>query len=151
LTLAGRETEAWQLAQTIVPVDVYEWLHLFEALLRLGRLGAIDLSSLLYSPPLAHEHPWSALARRRMRADFVRITGQGPALDFSLEYRTLLDAYDRAGLPVERMLTRMSYARWLTSQQRSDEAAALQQGAVELAQRFQMRLFEEDARQGRRP
>src|SRR5262249_31030522 len=62
LCLAGRTEEALSLARTTVAIDVYEWVHIFECLLRLDRLDALDMSSLLYRPPLAEEHYWSALA-----------------------------------------------------------------------------------------
>src|SRR5581483_3735412 len=74
LCLLGRTDEAIGLARSLVPVDIYEWVHVFECLLRTGNLGAIDLASVLYCPPLAHEHHWSALARQRMRLDYLRLS-----------------------------------------------------------------------------
>jgi tetratricopeptide (TPR) repeat protein len=151
LALAGRNEEALRLAQSTVPLDVYEWVHVFEALLRLGRLDAVDLHSMLYRPPLLEEHPWSALARRRMRADYARVRGGETSLDLPREYRELIDAYDRAGLPFERVLTRLSYARWLWGtfptgpSPQLDDAETLQRGALELSRRFGMAALEIDA------
>jgi tetratricopeptide (TPR) repeat protein len=151
LALAGRNDEALRLAQSTVPLDVYEWVHIFEALLRLGRLDALDLHSMLYRPPLLEEHPWSALARRRMRADYTRIRGGETSLDLAPEYGAILAEYDRAGLPLERVLTRLSYARWLWDtfatcpSPQVDEAGTLQRGALELARRFGMAALEIDA------
>ncbi len=39
LCLAGRVDEAVKLAQSLVPVDVYEWVHVFECLLRRPAVG----------------------------------------------------------------------------------------------------------------
>jgi hypothetical protein len=145
LCLAGRDTEALRLAQAVVPVDVYEWVHVFECLLRLGRLDAIDLRSVLYRPPLSHEHRWSTLARRRMRADYLRVTGQEG--DLGGEYRAILEAYDRGGMPFERGLTRLSYARWLMARGETDEAHAVNAGTLELCRRHRMASLERDALQ----
>src|SRR5262249_36548552 len=99
LALAGRTAEAEAVALGLVPVDVYEWVHVFECLLRLGRLQAVDLRSVLYRPPHAAEHRWSALARQRMRADYLRAAGAPETADVGPEYRELIEAYDRGGLP----------------------------------------------------
>ena len=112
LCLAGRVDEAVAVARSLVPVDVYEWVHVFECLLRAGRLSALDIKSVLFRPPYAAEHRWAELARRRMRADYRRVTA-GPTPELETEYRELLEAYDRAGLPFERCLTRLSEARRL--------------------------------------
>jgi len=143
LCLAGRTNEALRLARTTVPIDVYEWVHVFECLLRLGRLDAIDLRSVLYRPPLTHEHRWSALARRRMRADHLRVTEQSG--DLGAEYREILDAYERGGMPFERVLTRLSYARWLLAAGQGDEARAVSAAALELCRRHGMAVLEVDA------
>jgi hypothetical protein len=143
LCLAGRLDEALRLARASVPIDVYEWVHIFECLLRLGRLDAIDLRSVLYRPPLGHEHRWSALSRRRMRADHLRVTGQGG--DLGGEYRDILDAYERGGMPFERVLTRLSYARWLLAAGESAEATAVSAAALELCRRHRMAILEVDA------
>jgi hypothetical protein len=149
LVLAGRMDEALALARTVVPVDVYEWVHVFECLLRLGRLDALDLRSLLFRPPLAEETRWAALARRRMRADYLRLhgpTGPEEKRDLGKEYQELVEAYDRGGLPYERALTRLGQARWLQGQ--GDSAAAWEAagGALDLARRHGMRIVEADAR-----
>jgi tetratricopeptide (TPR) repeat protein len=142
LALLGRHDEALRVALSIVPTDVYEWVHVFECLLRLGRLDAIDLGSLLYRPPLADEHRWGTLARERMRLDYLRVRGDMKELD--KPYRDLLDAYDRAGLPFERVLTRLSYGRLLYSRGTLDQAAALAIAALELCRRFGIVLLQGD-------
>lgn len=140
--LLGRREEALRLALSIVPTDVYEWVHVFECLLRLGRLDALDMRSVLYRPPFGDEHRWSQLARERMRLDHARILGE--AIDLGRGYRDLLDAYDRGGLPFERVLTRLSYARWLLAQADCAHAQAIQQSALELCKRFGMARLERD-------
>jgi hypothetical protein len=50
LCLAGRTEEALRLARSLVPVDVYEWAHVFECLLRCDALDLLDLRSVLYRP-----------------------------------------------------------------------------------------------------
>jgi tetratricopeptide (TPR) repeat protein len=161
LCLLGQAEEALKIAQTLVPVDIYEWVHVFECLLRLGKLEAIDLRSLLYRPPLAQEHRWSQLARDRMRLDYLRvrvgnrstlragsvsegIASVGEAVDLGKEYRALLEAYDRAGLPFERVLTRLSYARLLLVQKQNEQARAVNAEALRLCRRFEMAPFELD-------
>src|SRR5207248_3212454 len=52
LSLLGHADEALRAAQSLVPTDVYECGRVFECLLRLGRLDALDLRSLLYRAPL---------------------------------------------------------------------------------------------------
>src|SRR4029077_17650522 len=119
-----------------------EWVHGFECLLRLGKLGLLDLGSLLYRPPFAAEHRWAALARRRMRADYLR--GTGTESDLGPEYRDILEAYDRGGLPFERALTRLSYGGWLLNQGRGGEADAMVHGTLALARRHGMAIVEID-------
>ena len=145
LCLLGHADEALRIAQTVVPTDVYEWVHVFECLLRLGRLDALDLGSLLYRPPFAEEHRWSHLARQRMKLDYLRLGGESG--DLGKEYRELLEAYDRGGLPFERALTRLSYARWLLTQKDRAEADAVNAMSLELCKRFGMTLLEIDALQ----
>lgn len=137
--LLGRADEALHIAQSVVPTDIYEWVHTFECLLRVGRLDAIDLKSLLYRPPFAEEHRWARLARERMRLDYLRITAS--AADLGPAYRELLDAYDKAGLPFERVLTRLSYARWLG---KTEEAASIVATALQICVRFHVRSLEQD-------
>ena len=135
------------MARGIVPMDVYEWVHVFECLLRLGRLDAIDLQSLLYRPPLAHEHAWTELARRRMRADWLRVTGAAGGLDLDAEYRELIESYDRAGFPFERVLSRLGYGRFLLQNRLGAQAHQVATAASALCRQFQIKLLEEDVRE----
>jgi hypothetical protein len=144
LCLLGDTGEAWRIAQTLVPTDVYEWVHVFECLLRLGRLDALDLRSVLYRAPMSEEHRWSQLARQRMRLDYLRLHGDH-SIDLGAEYRELLDAYDRGGLPFERVLTRLSYGRWLQGQGDMEQCRAIGAAALEICLRFGMAILEEDA------
>ena len=131
LCLAGRTHEAVALAQALVPVDVYEWVHVFECLLRAGKLSALDMKSVLFRPPHTAEHRWAELARRRMKADYLSVTSpESPGL--RAEYEELLEAYDRAGLPWERTLTRVRYARWLLSQGKAELARHITAEALDL-------------------
>jgi hypothetical protein len=143
LCLAGRVDEAVALSRRLVPGDVYEWTHVFECLLRCGRLDAVDMSSFLYRPPREGESRWNETGRRRMRADFLRLTD--PSADPGPDYAAALDGYDRGGLPYERALTRLGYCRWLLS--RGDVPAAREANAVtlDLAHRHGMRIVEADA------
>ncbi len=143
LCLAGQVDEAFAVAQATVAMDVYEWVHLFECLLRLGKLASVDLRSVLYRQPFEDEHRWAALARCRMKADYTRITS--PEADLEPEYRDILEAYERGGLPYERALTRLSYGRWLLDEGRKAEAEAMARGALELARRHGMAIVEVDA------
>lgn len=142
LALAGRPGEALELARTLVPVDIYEWLHVFECLLRLGRLDLLDLKSLLYRPPQANEHPWAELARRRMQADYDRLID---GIDVEAKLTELVEAYDRAGLPYERCLTRLSLARLLRARGKTVQADEVNRVTLELARRHGMRFVEMDA------
>jgi hypothetical protein len=144
LCLAGQVPTAVATAAALVPVDVYEWVHVFECLLRAGRLDALDLGSLLYRPPLADEHLWTSLARRRMRADYVRLVRPAETIDLKEEYQELLEAYDRSGLPYERALTRLGYARFLLDRQDVSAAEAINQVTLELAQRHHMQVVAAD-------
>ncbi len=144
LCLLGRTDEALRVAQACVPVDVYEWVHIFECLLRLDRLDAVDLRSVLYRPPLAQEHRWSILARQRMRADFLRRQGGAPTESLGKEYRDLLEAYDRGGLPYERALTRVSYGRWLLGRDQNEEARAVTTAALAICRRHGLAILEID-------
>jgi tetratricopeptide (TPR) repeat protein len=145
LCLAGKTTEAIALAKSLVPVDVYEWVHVFECVLRCEALHALDLNSVLYRPPLANEHQWSSLARRRMRADYLRISGKLKDIDLENEYRELVEAYDRSGLPYERALTRLGYARWLLVNKQRDQADSVNAVTLDLARRHGMGIIEVDA------
>jgi hypothetical protein len=125
LSLAGRSAEAVALARSLVPVDVYEWVHLFECLLRCGELAALDLRSLLYRPPQANEHRWSDLARQRMRADYLPVSAPAPPDDLGAVYEELVEAYDRGGMPFERALTRLGQVRWQLARGRLSEATTI--------------------------
>jgi hypothetical protein len=137
LCLAGRIDEAVALACTLVPTDVYEWTHVFECLLRAGRLDAVDMRSFLYRPSHAGGHRWADLARQRMRADYLRL-GPVPPADLAEMYRQLMEDYDRGGLLWERAVVRLSLARWLQSRELLEEALLL-------ARRYGMRVIEADA------
>lgn len=103
LCVLGRVDEAVSLARAVLPGDVYEWVHVFECLLRARRLDDFDPRGLRDDG-----HAWASLTARRIRADLRRVTT--PGTDLRSEYRALIDAYDRAGLPYERTLTRLSLA-----------------------------------------
>jgi hypothetical protein len=120
---------------------MYEWVHVFECLLRSGRLEAVDARSMLFRSPHAAEHRWSDLARQRLRLDYRRIMEPGAELDS--EYRELLEAYDCAGLPYERAVTRLSYARWLL--RHGGDAPAVNRVTLALSRQYAMRVVEADA------
>jgi hypothetical protein len=145
MCLAGNGAAALATARALVPVDVYEWVHVFECLLRLSRLDALDLHSLLYRPPLAHEHLWSALAQRRMRADYLRMQSSGSVVDLNAEYQELLEAYERSGLPYERALTRLGYTRLLLAQRATGQAESVNRVTLDLASRHDMQVIAADA------
>jgi hypothetical protein len=139
LALAGRHEEALILARTLVPVDVYEWVHIFECLLRCGRLDLLDLRSVLYRPAFSGETRWSELARRRMQADYRRLM-EGSPPELGDVYLELIEAYDRGGLPFERCLARLGYARWLAAVGRDSEADEITAVTGEIARRHKIRL-----------
>jgi hypothetical protein len=145
LCLAGRTDEAVALAKSLVPVDVYEWVHVFECLLRAGQLSALDVRSILFRPPHGGEHRWADLARRRMRADYLQFAGNLENVDLASEYRELLEAYDRGGLPFERTLTRHRFASWLLAQGELDQAESVNRVALDLARQYAMRILEADS------
>lgn len=144
LCLAGRHEEALRLATTAWPVDIYEWVHHFETLLRIGRLDLFEPKSFRSTLRAADESKWTTLACRRMLADHRRLTA--PTAELDREYRELIDEYDRAGLPVERALVRLGYGQLLISVNRKDEASSIAEGAIEIARRYEMPLLEADAR-----
>lgn len=141
LCLAGRVEEAVELARSLVPVDVYEWTHVFECLLRAGRLDTIDPHSFLTRGD--GDHRWADLARRRMRADHLRAT-RGASVDLIEEYRALLDEYDRAGLPVERVLTRLSFVALLLALGEVGRAAECHAVTLELIRQAKLGGLESD-------
>ncbi len=144
LSLAGRFEEAVALAASLVPVDVYEWTHVFECLLRAGRLPTLDMQSFLHRPASAAGLRWADLARWRMRLDYLRVTDPAHAA-METEYPQLLDEYDRLGLPYERCLTRLGYARWLASRGFAERAVAVNELTLAISRRYGMRLIEADA------
>ncbi len=148
LCLAGRIDQAVALARSLVPVDIYEWVHVFECLLRAGQLTALDLRSVLFRPPHAEEHRWADLTRRRLRADYLRILGNPDGADLGDEYRRLLENFDRGGLPFERALTRLSQAAWLRQQADLEQAERVYRAALDLARQYRMRIVEADAWMG---
>jgi tetratricopeptide (TPR) repeat protein len=152
LCLAGRTDEALALAKTLVPADIYEWIHVFECLMRLDSLRVIDLRSVLYRPVIAQDQRWQTLVLRRLRADYQRVThvrararrgSPDPAL--APEYRKLIAAYDRAGLPWERAMVRLSYARWLLEDNRPRRAFRVAFATLKLARRYRMYIVLVDA------
>jgi tetratricopeptide (TPR) repeat protein len=145
LALAGRTDEAVALVRSLVPVDVYEWIHVFECLLRCGRLDVLDVRSFLYRPPNAAEQRWSELARRRMQADDRRVTAAAPPDDLGDKYAALLKEYDRGGLPYERCLTRLGYVRWLLARGELEMAGAVNAVTRDVAERHGMRIVQADA------
>jgi len=142
LCLAGRTEEGLRLARGLFPQDVYEWVHVFECLLRAGGLGALDARALERGG--AGEHRWAALAWQRMRADRRRAV-EGPADELGEEYAGLLEAYDRAGLAWERALTRLSRSAWRRARGEDAGARADAEGALTLARRHAMAVVEADA------
>ena len=104
----------------------------------------LDIKSVLFRPPYAAEHRWAELARRRMRADYLRVTA-GVTPELETEYRDLLEAYDRAGLPFERCLTRLSQARWQLTGGDPLAARRTATAARELARQYAMPILEADA------
>jgi tetratricopeptide (TPR) repeat protein len=145
LCLAGRTAEAAALVRSLVPVDVYEWLHVFECLLRIGQLAAVDVRSLLYRLPHAAEQRWSDLARQRMRADYLRVQTASPPDDLGAVYETLVEAYDQSGLPYERAVTRLGYAGWLLARGDPDRAGQVNNVTLALAARHGMPIVAADA------
>jgi hypothetical protein len=144
LCLAGRVGEAVTLARSLVPVDAYEWVHVFECLLRAGQLDALDIKSVLFRPPHTAETRWAELARRRLRADYLRVTAP-PAAELETEYRDLIEAYDRAGLPFERCLTRLSEARRRLACDDPQGAREMAAAARDLARQYEMPVLAADA------
>jgi hypothetical protein len=143
LAVAGRRGEALALARSLVPLDVYEWVHVFECRLRTWSVPELDLGSILACSPPAGAQRWADLARRRMRADYRRVTGDGAGLDE--EYAELVEAYDRGGLAWERALTRLSQAAWLLEQGWVEEALTVNEVTLELARVHGLRLLRWDA------
>ena len=65
--------------------------------------------------------------------------------DLGREYLELIEAYDHGGLPFERALSRLSYARWLIEQNRVAEATDVAGIVRGLGQTYGMKIMEADA------
>ncbi len=68
-----------------------------------------------------------------------------PSPELETEYRELIEAYDRAGLPFERCLTRLGEARRRLACGDAAGARATAAAALELAQQYEMPLLAADA------
>ena len=141
LCLAGRTAEAVALARSLVPIDVYEWVHVSECLLRAGRLDAIDARAL---SACTGQHRWADLARRRLLAELRRGRGEAGA-DLDEEYTALLEAFERAGLVWEQALTRLGRAAWRSARGDTAGAHGDADAALALARRYRMAVVEADA------
>ncbi len=144
LCLAGRGEEAVALAKSLVPVDVYEWVHVFECLLRAGQLTALDVRSILFRPPHSGEHRWADLARRRMRGLSARGGRWGrhrSRVRISTTARSLRPGWSavRAN-PDTPALCRLAARHGETEQ--AEKAARL---ALDLARQYGMRILEADS------
>ena len=144
LCLAGRVEECQAAMSAFVPVDVYEWLHVFEALLRSGALARTDLSSILQQSLERAEPGWSRLAWQRMQIDFSRRTRSTTA-EIERPLRQILVTYDEAGLPWERCLTRLGLASWLAEDERFDEAFEATNAIQNLANQYGFVILLRDA------
>ena len=144
LCLAGRVEDSRAAMSAFVPVDVYEWLHVFEALLRAGALARTDLSSILQQSLERAEHGWSRLAWQRMQIDFSR-KKRGETVDLEPQLRQILLAYDAAGLPWERCLTRLSLASWLAEKKQFEEALEVTNAIENLANQYGFVILLRDA------
>jgi hypothetical protein len=80
-----------------------------------------------------------------MRADFLQFAGNPENVDLASEYRELLEAYDRGGLPFERTLTRLRFASWLLARGDLDQAEYVNRVALNLARHYAMRTLEADS------
>ncbi len=145
LCLTGCVDEAVALCGRLVPSDLYEWTHVFECLLRAGRLDVLDMKSFLYRPPHAAESRWDILGRRRMHLDCLRRADAGNPEEVESGYESLIDEYDRGGLVYERALARLSYGRWLLKNEKSGQASAIIETVLGLARRHRMKIIEADA------
>jgi hypothetical protein len=138
LCLLGDTDASLRLAQGAIPLDIYEWVHLFEALLRLDRTDVLDYRNL----PAGDDSEWTRLARRRLELDRRRRTGDE---DLTRPLLELIEAYDRAGLPYERGLTRLSLARHSQSRGHEETAKSAAKAALEIGRTYQMPIVAADA------
>jgi hypothetical protein len=143
LCLAGQFSRAVHLARSLIPTDIYEWVHVFECLLRAGALNSLDPNTLAAGVRVEGQR-WAELACRRMQAD-LRRHREGPALELGAEYETILEAYDQAGLPWERTLTRLSLACWRQGRGELLPAREVAREALRLARRSGLRVLAIDA------
>jgi hypothetical protein len=142
LCLAGRTAEALALARTLIPLDLYECVHVFECLLRTGELRESDVRSMMSAMPEC-DNDWQRTVRRRLWADWRRVSQQGTDLDE--EFAELTDRFDRAGLPWERALVRLSWGRWLLQRGEASRAAMVANVVLDLAIRHAMPIVLVDA------
>lgn len=145
LCLAGRIQEAVRLAEALIPVDIYEWVHVFECLLRAGRLDLLSEAS-LQGIVIDAEHRWASLTRQRLLADFHRVRLHD-LNTVETTYRELLEAYDRGGLPWERTLTRLSLGQLCMNQGRRADCISMVRQAIEISRRYGMPILELDGQE----
>ena len=138
LCLLGDTGASLRLAQAAIPLDIYEWVHLFEALLRLDRIDVLDYRNM----PAGDDSEWTRLARRRLELDRRRRTTDE---DLTRPLLELIEAYDRAGLPYERALTRQSLARHAQALGRVEAATSAATAALEIGQTYGMPIVAADA------
>jgi hypothetical protein len=144
LCLCGRTSEALEVCASFLPVDVYEWLHVFEVHLRCGGLGKLDLTATLDLGLQRAEHDWSRLAWQRMKIDYSRVCRVAPPSP-EAPLREIVQAYDAAGLPWERCLARLSLARELAGSGRGAEGLELADAAASLARQSGFPVLLRDA------
>ena len=138
LCLLGDADAALRLAQSAIPLDIYEWVHLFEALLRLDRIDVLDYRNL----PAGDDSEWTRLARRRLELDRRRRSSNE---DLTRPLLELIEAYDRSGLPFERALTRLSLARHAQSLGQVETANSTAMAALEIGRTYRMPIVAADA------
>jgi|SRR5579871_448721 len=78
-----------------------------------------------------------------MRADYRRII-EGSPPDLRSEYEGILQSYDEGGLPFERCLVRLGYARWLLAVGELSQAESVNRAAGALARQHAMPILEAD-------
>jgi hypothetical protein len=143
LCLTGKTAQAVALARTLIPVDIYEWVHVFECLLRAGQLREGDARAMKACLQVSEEHGWKGVVAERMWVDWMRIAN--PAADLDESYRRLAEAFDRGGLPWERAMLRLGHARWLLQRDRGEAAKDVLATVVSLGQRHGMQICLVDA------
>ena len=78
-----------------------------------------------------------------MRLDYQRVMGTTSG-ELDDDFRGLLEEYDRGGLPFERALTRLSYARWLLSGGDVVRAREVGNAIIAIAERHGMTIMAAD-------